>query len=80
VNCACVGEIITIINENARNITHKKTGVLISTAAGVSEKANQGEESFKNKKFSLIWQVISYQFRSFQQNQDNKRQLYRSGL
>jgi hypothetical protein len=24
VNCACVGEIITIINENARNITHKK--------------------------------------------------------
>jgi hypothetical protein len=24
VNCACVGEIITIINENARNTTHKK--------------------------------------------------------
>jgi hypothetical protein len=24
VNCACVGDIITIINENARNITHKK--------------------------------------------------------
>jgi hypothetical protein len=28
VNCACVGEIITIINENARNITHKKKVVL----------------------------------------------------
>jgi hypothetical protein len=25
VNCACVGEIITIINENARNITHKNS-------------------------------------------------------
>jgi hypothetical protein len=24
VNCACVGEIITIINENARNITHNR--------------------------------------------------------
>jgi hypothetical protein len=28
VNCACVGEINTIINENARNITHKNFGLL----------------------------------------------------
>jgi hypothetical protein len=31
VNCACVGEIITIINENALNITHKNLSTVYVT-------------------------------------------------
>jgi hypothetical protein len=38
VNCACVGEIITIINENARNITHKNSLVLFMCKFGMRRK------------------------------------------